>query len=199
MSEIFSIYGNQDAAILALTKGDIDYVFNPLGLEKGFLDRVQSAQDLEVVTNANNSFRYLGFNVRKPPMDIKEFRQAVATVIDKEFVARTILQDAAIPVYAMVPEGNGFWHNPDVPKFGQNMTRGERLAEAVELLKSAGFTYEQEPEISEDGNFVSTPGKGLKMPDGSPVPDMTLIAPSAGYDPMRSTFASQPCASFRRG
>ena len=27
------------------------------------------------------------------------------------------------------------------------------------------------------------------MPDGSPVPDMTLIAPSAGYDPMRSTFA----------
>ena len=37
-SELFSIYGNQDAAILALTKGDIDYVFNPLGLEKGFLD-----------------------------------------------------------------------------------------------------------------------------------------------------------------
>ena len=188
-SEIFSIYGNQDAAILALTKGDIDYVFNPLGLEKGFLDRVQSAQDLEVVTNANNGVRYLGFNVRKPPMDIKEFRQAVATVIDKEFVARTILQDAAIPVYAMVPEGNGFWHNPDVPKFGQNLTRGERIAQAVELLKGAGFTFEQEPEISEDGNFVSKQGKGLKMPDGSPVPDMTLIAPSAGYDPMRSTFA----------
>ena len=33
-SELFSIYGNQDAAILALTKGDIDYVFNPLGLRK---------------------------------------------------------------------------------------------------------------------------------------------------------------------
>ena len=188
-SEIFSIYGNQDAAILALTKGDIDYVFNPLGLEKGFLDRVQGTPDLEVVTNANNGVRYLGFNVRKAPMNIKEFRQAVATVIDKEFVARTILQDAAIPVYAMVPEGNGFWHNPDVPKYGQDLTRGERLAQAVELLKSAGFTYEQEPEISEDGNFVSKPGKGLKMPDGSPVPDMTLMAPSAGYDPMRSTFA----------
>ena len=188
-SEIFSIYGNQDAAILALTKGDIDYVFNPLGLEKGFLDRVQSTQDLEIVSNPNNGVRYLGFNVRKPPMDIKEFRQAVATVIDKEFVTRTILQDAAIPVYAMVPEGNGFWHNADVPKFGQNMTRGDRLAQAVELLKSAGFTYEQEPEISEDGNFVSKPGKGLKMPDGSPVPEMTLMAPSAGYDPMRSTFA----------
>ena len=27
------------------------------------------------------------------------------------------------------------------------------------------------------------------MPDGAPVPEMTLLAPSAGYDPMRSTFA----------
>ena len=188
-SEIFSIYGNQDAAILALTKGDIDYVFNPLGLEKGFLDRVRSTPDLQVATNANNGVRYMGFNVRKPPMDITEFRQAVATVIDKEFVARTVLQDAAIPVYAMVPVGNEFWHNAEVPTFGKDLSRGERIAQAVELLKGAGFTYDQEPEISEDGNFVSTQGKGLKMPDGSPVPEMTLLAPSAGYDPMRSTFA----------
>jgi ABC-type transport system substrate-binding protein len=188
-SEIFSIYGNQDAAILALTKGDIDYVFNPLGLEKGFLDRVRNTPDLQIAANANNGVRYMGFNVRKPPMDITEFRQAIATVIDKEFVARTVLQDAAIPVYAMVPEGNEFWHNADVPKFGQGLSRGERIAQAVELLKGAGFTYEQEPEISEDGNFVAKQGKGLKMPDGSPVPEMTLLAPSAGYDPMRSTFA----------
>ncbi len=188
-SEIFSIYGNQDAAILALSNGDIDYVFNPLGLEKGFLDRVRNTPDLSIATNSNNGVRYMGFNVRKPPMDIREFRQAVATVIDKEFVARTVLQDAAIPVYAMVPEGNGFWHNPNVPKFGEGLSRGERIAQAVELLKSAGFTYEEEPEISEDGNFVSKQGRGLKMPDGSPVPEMTLLAPSAGYDPMRSTFA----------
>ncbi len=188
-SEIFSIYGNQDAAILALTKGDIDYVFNPLGLEKGFLDRVRSTPDLDIATNANNGVRYMGFNVRKPPMDITEFRQAVATVIDKEFVARTVLQDAAIPVYAMVPVGNGFWHNADVPTFGKDLGRGERIAQAVELLKGAGFTYEQEPEVSEDGNFVAKQGKGLKMPDGSPVPEMTLLAPSAGYDPLRSTFA----------
>ncbi len=188
-SAIFSIYGNQDAAILALTTGDIDYVFNPLGLEKGFLDRVKSTPDLQVAGNPNNGVRYLGFNVRKAPMNIKEFRQAIATVIDKEFVTSTILQDAAIPVYAMVPEGNGFWHNSDVPKFGQGMSRGERIAAAVELLKSTGFTYEEEPQISDDGNFVSVPGKGLKMPDGTPVPEMEMLAPSAGYDPMRSTFA----------
>ena len=188
-SAIFSIYGNQDAAILALTNGDIDYVFNPLGLEKGFLDRVNKAADLDVAVNANNGVRYLGFNTRKAPMNIKEFRQAVATLIDKEFVTQTILQGEALPVYSMVPEGNGFWHNGGVPKIGEGMTRGERLTQAVELLKNAGFAFEQEPEISEDGNFVSKPGKGLMMPNGDPVPEMELIAPSAGYDPMRSTFA----------
>ncbi len=188
-SEIFSIYGNQDAAVLALTNGDIDYLFNPLGLEKGFQDRIRSADDLRIVANADNGVFYLGFNVRKAPMSSKEFRQVVATVIDKEFVAQTILQGAAIPMYALVPEGNAAWHNPDVSKFGQGLTRGERIKQAVALLKSAGFTYEQEPEVGEDGNFVSKPGKGLKLPDGSDVPALELIAPSAGYDPLRATFA----------
>ncbi len=188
-SEIFSIYGNQDAAVLALTNGDIDYLFNPLGLEKGFQDRIRSADDLQIVSNADNGVFYLGFNVRKAPMSSKEFRQVVATLIDKEFVAQTILQDAAIPMYAMVPEGNAAWHNPDVAKYGQGKTRGERIKEAVALLKSAGFTYEQEPEVGEDGGFVAKPGKGLKLPDGTDVPALELLAPSAGYDPLRATFA----------
>ena len=188
-AEIFSIYGNQDAAILALTSGDIDYVFNPLGLEKGFQDRIRSAPDLEIVTNPDNGVFYLGFNTRKAPMSIKEFRQAVATVIDKEFVAQSILQGAAIPMYSMVPEGNALWHNPNVKKFGQGLSRGERLMQAVRLLKSAGFTYAEEPEVNDDGDFVSKRGKGLKMPDGSDVPPLELVAPSPGYDPLRSTFA----------
>ena len=132
---------------------------------------------------------YMGFNTRKEPMSHKEFRQAVATLIDKEFVSQTILQDSTIPMYSVVPEGNGFWHNADVPQFGKGLNRTERLAQAVELLKSAGFTFEEEPEMSEDGNFVAKQGKGLKMPDGTEVPTLQLIAPSSGYDPMRATFA----------
>ena len=186
---LFSLYGNQDAAVLALTNGDIDYLFNPLGVEKGFKDRISAADDLTVVTNTDNGMFYMGFNTRKAPMSFKEFRQAVATVIDKEFVSQTILQDSAIPMYSMVPEGNAFWHNPDVAQFGKGMSRTERLDRAVELLKSAGFTYEQEPQMSEDGNFVEVPAKGLRMPDGSEVPQLELIAPSPGYDPLRATFA----------
>ena len=49
---LFSIYGNQDAAILALTKGDVDYLFNPLGLEKGFQDRIRASR------GPDNHFQY---------------------------------------------------------------------------------------------------------------------------------------------
>ncbi|MCH9009699.1 MAG: ABC transporter substrate-binding protein [Chloroflexi bacterium] len=188
-SEIFNIYGSQDAAILALANGDIDYVFNPLGLEKGFQDKINSTPDLTVVTNPANSIRYLGFNVRKAPFNSKEFRQAVAILIDKEFVTGTILQGAAFPIYSMVPEGNVAWHQPDVTKYGFGLSRAERMDKAVALLKSAGFTYEVEPVMSEDGNFVEVQAKGLRGPDGQLVPEMDILTPSAGYDPLRSTFA----------
>jgi peptide/nickel transport system substrate-binding protein len=188
-STIYSIYGSQDAAVLALKKGDIDFMLNPIGLQRGLQEQLQGEPGLTVIENPSSGVRYLGFNLRKPPMDNKAFRQAVGTLIDKEFVAGTVLQGVAIPIYSMVPAGNTFWHNPDVPQIGLGLTRGERVARAVELLKGAGFTWETEPKASEDGTFVEEQGRGLKMPNGEPVPELEILAPSAGYDPLRSTFA----------
>ena len=188
-STIYSIYGSQDAAVLALKKGDIDFMLNPLGLSSGLQEQLRGESGLTTIENTSDGVRYLGFNFRKEPMDNKAFRQAVATLIDKEFLVDTVLQGVAIPIYTMVPEGNGAWYNPDVPLIGEGMTRAERIQTAVDMLKEAGFTWETEPRLSEDGQFVEQQGEGLTMPDGSPVPDMEVLAPSAGYDPLRSTFA----------
>lgn len=188
-SAIYSIYGSQDATVLALKKGDIDFMLNPLGLSKGLQEQLQGEDGLTTIENPSSGVRYLGFNIRKPPMDDRAFRQAVATLIDKEFLTETVLQGVAIPVYTMVPEGNTFWHNGDVPMIGLGMTRAERVERAVELLSGAGFTWEVKPRMSEDGAFMEQRGEGLRMPNGEPVPSMSLLAPSAGYDPLRSTFA----------
>ena len=186
---IYSIYGSQDAAVLALKKGDIDFMLNPLGLSKGLQEQLIGAEGLTTLENTSDGMRYLGFNFRKEPMDNKAFRHAVATLIDKEFLVDTVLQGVAIPIYTTVPEGNGAWYNPDVPLIGKGLSRADRIAAAVELLKGAGFTWETEPKVSEDGNFVEQPGEGLKMPNGQPIPEMEVMAPSPGYDPLRSTFA----------
>ncbi len=188
-STIYSIYGSQDAAVLALKKGDIDFMLNPLGLSKGLQEQLIGEAGLTTLENTSDGMRYLGFNFRKAPLDDKAFRQAVATLIDKEFLVDTVLQGVAIPIYTTVPEGNGAWYNPDVPLIGKGLSRAERISQAVELLKGAGFTWETEPRISEDGQFVEQQGEGLKMPNGEPVPAMEVLAPSPGYDPLRSTFA----------
>ena len=188
-STIYSIYGSQDAAVLALKKGDIDFMLNPLGLSRGLQEQLTGADGLTTLENTSDGMRYLGFNFRRAPMDNKAFRQAVATLIDKEFLVDTVLQGVAIPIYTTVPEGNGAWYNPDVPLIGKGLSRAERIARSVELLKGAGFTWETEPVVSEDGQFVEQTGEGLTMPNGEPVPAMEVLAPSPGYDPLRSTFA----------
>ena len=187
-SSIYSIFGNQETAVLALKKGDIDFMLNPLGLQRGLQQQLKGQAGLETLENANNGFRYLGFNMRHSPMNIKAFRQAVAILIDKEFLTSTVLQGVAIPMYTTVPEANGFWYNPNVSLIGKDLSRSERTEQAVKLLKDAGFTWEKEPKVSENGT-VEVEGEGLKLPNGDPMPDLEILSPSPGYDPLRSTFA----------
>lgn len=192
---VYTIYSSQDAAILALKAGEIDMLLNPLGLQRGLLDQVQGDENLEVLQNSVNGFRYLAFNHRRRPMNDCSFRQAVAILIDKEFVARTILQNVAFPLYSFVPEANGAWYFDDVPKLGlhadgTSMSREERINLAVAILEQAGYSWEndQKPVWNTDNGEVDA-GSRLIMPDGTPVPEIELWGPNAGYDPLRATFA----------
>lgn len=194
-STVFSIYGSQDAAILALKNGEIDFMLNPLGLQRGLLNQVEGDPNLTVIENPTNGFRYMTFNTRRKPMDDIAFRQAVAVLIDKEFVTSTILQGVAFPLHTFVPQANEQWYFGEVPKFGLHddgtpMTREERINEAVRILEEAGYSWEggTKPAWNVDNRAVD-PGGRLILPDGTPMQDINLLAPSAGYDPLRSTFA----------
>ena len=119
----------------------------------------------------------------------------MAVLIDKEFVAKTILQGVAFPMYTIVPPGNKAWYTDNVPKFGLKedgtpMTREERVNKAIEILEAAGYKWEGNKKPTWDkANRQVIPGGRLIMPNGKPVPEMELLAPSAGYDPLRATFA----------
>jgi len=182
----YSVFSSQDAAILALRAGEIDYFLSPLGLTAGLKQQVTGQPGIATIENPSNGFRYLAFNLRRAPMDNAAFRKAVATLIDKEFLCEKILQNAAFPIYTAVPEGNGFWWNPDVPQVGKGLTREERINEVVTLLTAAGFTWETQPAWNPDGRKVDA-GSGLKDPSGNPVTELEILTPSAGYDPLRAT------------
>jgi peptide/nickel transport system substrate-binding protein len=111
---VFTQYGDQSAAVLALRAGEVDFLFNPLGMQRGLMDQVIADPNLTSIVNNTNGFRYMGFNLRAAPMCWKGFRDATAFMIDKEFMANSVLQGVAFPLYAAVPEGNSAWYNEEV-------------------------------------------------------------------------------------
>jgi ABC-type transport system substrate-binding protein len=190
-SALFSFYSEQESALLALKAGEIDFILNPLGMPRGFIAQVESDASLTAIENPSNGFRYLGFNLRRSPMNIDEFRDALALVIDKEFMANDVLQGAATPLYTSIPEANHRWYNAAVaeelaaPFVGKSTEN--RLLEAVALLEAAGFTWDERPAMDPTGVAVRA-GSGIRL-HGEPVRPLEILAPGPGYDPMRATYA----------
>ncbi|MGJ8455356.1 ABC transporter substrate-binding protein [Pseudothermotoga sp. U03pept] len=188
-SIIYRMYLNRAAAITALINGDVSFIFNSLGLQKGEADQLAKVANVKLIANSVNGFRYMCFNMRRFPMNIKEFRQAIAALVDREFLTSRVLGGQAFPQYGVVPNGNAFWYNPNVEKLspGYGMSSGDRRKLAIDLLKKAGFKWVVEPKI--EGNNVVRQGRGLIGPNGQRIDQVELLAPGAGYDPMRATIA----------
>jgi ABC-type transport system substrate-binding protein len=121
----------------------------------------------------------------------------VGTVINKELIANTALAGAVFPAYTIVHPDLITHYNPDVEKpgwaDGAPMPDTERYNTAIQILKDAGYTWTTEPVVVTDdqGDFleVQPKGEGLTMPNGTPVPDLSLLTPGPSYDPFRATFS----------
>jgi ABC-type transport system substrate-binding protein len=189
---VFSIYTDQATAMLALIEGEIDYWINPVGMSPGLRAQGLEADHLKAAVNAGNGIRYLAFNLRKSPGSFKEFRQALAYMVDKEFLTLNVLQGNAFPMYALVPEGNQAWFDQEkadaIAGRYVGLSAEERLTKAIQLLKGAGFTWEVEPSFDADTGEI-IPGRGIIDPAGVTVPELEILAPPASYDPMRATAA----------
>ena len=189
---VYTIYADQNTAVLALKAGEIDFLLNPLGLQAGLRSQVEDDPNLRVIKNNQNGFRYMSFNVRRQPMNDCAFRQIISVLIDKEFVTNTILQRVAFPLYTFVPEANKAWYydSDEVLKLGKGLTREQRVNYAVAIAEAAGYKWEGDVKPTWDAdNRQVVAGGHMILPDGTPMPEIELMAPSPGYDPLRSTFA----------
>ncbi len=184
---VYLIYGSQEAAFGALIEGEVDYVLNPIGLPRELRDQLQADKGIETYVNPDYGMYYLAFNLRKYPMSESEFRQVFDVLIDRELVISEVLGDAVFPLYSTMPATNIFWHNPDLTNPYQDLNRAERVEIAVNILKEAGWRWGSEPYWDE---FVQDviPGEGLVMPDGQPMPELTILGPGPDFDIVRATF-----------
>ena len=189
----YPLYGGQEPAVLALADGEVDYLLNPLGMQRGFQEQVEANEDLTAIVNPTNGYRFLAFNHSRAPMSDHFFRDALTALINKEFVTQNLLQGVAFPLYVILPEGNTKWYNEEVAaelaEVGYaGLEDNERRQIAIDLLTEGGYTWETAPVVNDDGTF--TAGSGLIDPNGEPVPQLQLVAPTASYDPLRATFSN---------
>lgn len=178
---LFRIYGTSDVAILALKKGDIDYYW--WDIQPGYIKDLKEQSNIDLFFNKKSALYYLGFNLRKPPFDSKMLRQAVATVVDKEFILTRILQNYGTAMSSIVPSGNRYWHNPNVAGYGAGLDHDGRVKAAYEILKAAGYSWETPP-VTSDGSLVKP--SDILLPGGEKMEKFVILTPPADYDPKRA-------------
>ena len=149
----------------------------------------KSGADLEIANGPPGGYRYLGFNTQREQFNDVAFRQAVATLIDTDFIAQSVLGGVVSPIYSVVSESNGFWHNPDVPKFGSGLDREARINEAVRILKEGGYTWTKEPSWDQTNSRVIA-GEGFGDSAGSFTTTFEIVSVTESDDPFRFAAAN---------
>lgn len=181
---LLKIYKNTDTAILALKKGDIDYLW--WGVESGYLEDLEKDPNIHIFSVLKSGYRYMAFNLRRPPLDDKAMRQAAAYLVDKDFIVNRVLHKQGERLDTLVPQDNPTYFNPNTPKYGEDLSWKARVEKARTILLDAGYRWEVEPAGGDmTGHFIAK-GKGLTMPDERPLSPMTLITPPADYDAQRA-------------
>ncbi len=178
---IFKFFGTSDAAVLALKKGTMDMFW--WGIQAGYLEDLEKEPGIRLYSNERSALYYWGFNLRKLPFSDVNLRWAIAILIDKDFIITRIVQGHAIRMDSVIPSGNKFWLCTDVPRYGEGLTRAERVKKAYGILKKAGYSWKVPP-VNEAGELVK--GKGIRLPSGEPMEKFTILTPPADYDPLRA-------------
>ncbi|QBI20724.1 ABC transporter substrate-binding protein [Egibacter rhizosphaerae] len=186
----YEVSSDPSVAVGALVDGEVDVVLPGPGLGEAAEDALFEADTVETVANPTYGLHYLGFNLSHEPMADRAFRQAVATVVDREFITDTVMGGAAEPRYTFLPPANEGWYDEaraaEVADRWRYDDMGARVEAAQEVLADAGYTWDgAEPEAPEEEAIVR--GEGLRDPQGEPVREVELAHPTAGYDPLRHT------------
>jgi ABC-type transport system substrate-binding protein len=92
-------------------------------------------------------------------------------LIDRDFTTQTLFQKVAFSLSTVVSPANSFWFNDKLrapcDEFSEQTdpktARAKKVARAVEILKSVGFTWVKEPKADTTTGAV-TAGEGIVLP-----------------------------------
>jgi ABC-type transport system substrate-binding protein len=186
---VYSIFGDEAAAIAAMKTGAIDTVLDPNGLSDEGADALAGTPGVAIERSPANAVRYLGFNLTREPMAKAQFRQSLALLLDRGWATETVVPDAAA-AYTMLSSANVSWFDESEAASISDpyaQTLETRLPAAISGLQGVGYAWETPPAVV-DGSLVA--GAGLTI-DGQPPAPLTILTPGDEYDPARSDYTSR--------
>ncbi len=167
---VFRVFKNDDSAAQALTKGEIDLVYNINALQ---VKALEGQDGITAHNGVSPGFSEIAFNVGatdtetgeplgdgNPVLQDPAFRHALGYAVDLDQIVAKAFQGAAEPGDTIVPStySNWKWDPPADQAFTFDLDK------AGQLLDEAGYS------LGSDGRRT--------MPDGSPIGTLRLMARS---------------------
>ena len=133
--EVIAPIEDRSAGLRRFMAGEIDS-YNEVPIDQAAFIRARLGPEFKLTPSLGTY--YYAFDTRQKPFDDVRVRQALAMVIDREFLARSIWGGTALPCFSFVP--------PGIPGYGAPTTVAwkdespyQREDEARALMKAAGY------------------------------------------------------------
>lgn len=185
----YRIFATEADMIGALEAGEVHTLLSPKGITSENADRLKATEEVTQLMSPTFGLRYLGFNLKRKPMDQLPFRNAVALLMDVEDMAARL---TGIPgaAHTLMPASNTAWFDVEAAASIATLrpeTLEARLTAAIEGLVGVGYSWGTPPSIV-DGQIVA--GQGLRVNGLKPAP-LTILTPGDAYDPARARYAEE--------
>lgn len=192
---LFKLYSTSDAAILALSSADIDYI--AWSLPVTCVQDLVDTPGVSLDQSPDPGFTYLAYNMRRESFGYDEtsedagrpLRQAIAHVIDRNSIVQRLLLGFGLPSHGPVASISP-WYNSSVPLYSFDPD------EAKKILANAGYKVDDDGTLLSGAAAIATAGEGhwWVNPDGTDIGSSSgglihVIAPSGNYDPIRAMAA----------
>ncbi len=178
----YQFFDSENDALSAQAQNKVDMVLTPQGQQQP----PPYNADYTVRLNLVSDSRFLAFNLAQPPLNDAALRQAMACLLWMPDRSQGASADG------FILRGNDFWWNnsSQTPCSAQGgINPAYQLAWAVQLLKTAGYSWSVEPRWNEAAG-LTTAGQVLILPSGQAFPKVDLLSLSQEADPLQAAEAA---------
>jgi ABC-type transport system substrate-binding protein len=160
---LFRIYRTTDAAVMALSGGEVDYI--AWSIPADYIPDLMGVENIGLSYADELGFFYLSFNMRKPDFgydengnDIgKAFRKAVAHCVDKKTIVTTMLQNFGTVADGPISPTNEFWYNDSLPQYDLDIEKAKVILDNAGILDKDGDGWRELPTLGDAAFEILTP------------------------------------------